>query len=104
MNATSIRIVREARILYWPWCAVTFVGIVPWLQRNLVLPPLLTSPGLFLASFAIGMSLLASVPLGSEFEHHALSLLLTQPGGRGRMWGEKISATIVATVAAALAF
>ena len=29
MNAKSIRLLKEARSLFWPWCAVALAGLLP---------------------------------------------------------------------------
>ncbi|MGO8735277.1 MAG: hypothetical protein ACLQVM_21070 [Terriglobia bacterium] len=95
MNAT--RILKEARPLFWPWCAVALSGVVPLVY------PLAWTPLIYLIGFFI-IPVLATLSLGNEFQHRTLSLLLSQPVGRMEIWGEKLSVTIVATVSAVLVF
>ncbi len=98
MNAKTTRILKEARPLFWPWCAVAAAGLLP-----LAHPPQsigwISPIGLFL-----GIPLLATLSLGDEFQHRTLSLLLSQPVGRMVIWGEKLSVTVVAVLSAGLVF
>jgi hypothetical protein len=98
MNAKATRILKEARPLFWPWCAVILTGALP-----LAHPPqpigLISAIGFFL-----GIPLLATLSLGNEFQHRTLSLLLAQPVGRMEIWGEKLSVTVVAVLSAVLVF
>ena len=54
--------------------------------------------------FFLGIPLLASLPLGDEFQHRTISLLLSQPIDRMKIWREKLSVTAVAAVSAFLVF
>ncbi len=103
MNAKTTRILKEARALFWPWCAVTLMGAVPLFQRQpryIVLGSNVTEISLIFC--LIGIALLANLSLGNEFQHRTLSLLLSQPVSRMEIWGEKMSVTIVAVLSAAL--
>ena len=71
MNALTTRILKEARPLLWPWCA----GALPLVYR-LGQTQLIWMIGLLV------VPLLATIPLGNEFQHRTLSLLLSQPIGR----------------------
>jgi hypothetical protein len=97
MNARTTRILKEARPLFWPWCAVILAGVLP-----LVHP--FWAPYIWVIGFFVGIPLLATLSLGNEFQHRTLSLLLSQPVGRMEIWGEKLSVTIVAIVSAVLVF
>src|SRR6267142_890873 len=112
MSAKSIRIVKEARSLFWPWCVVVFAGAL-----RLVNPshPELHGRGLSSAlhnfiepvsflGFFLGLPLLATLSLGNEFQHRTLALMLSQPVRRMEIWSEKFSVTIIAVVSAALVF
>ncbi len=109
MNAKTTRILKEARALLWPWCAVTIAGVLPlvhhqsgshggWTGWPLV------HEGIPVLGFFAGIPLLATLSLGNEFQHRTVSLLLTQPVSRTKIWGEKLSVTIVAVLSAALVF
>ena len=99
MTAKTTRILKEARPLLWPWCAVALAGVLPLLQ------PLhgIAEPIHFIG-FLVGLPLLATLSFGNEFQHRTLSLLLTQPVDRMQIWGEKLSVTAVAVLSAALVF
>ena len=97
MNAKATRILKEARPLFWPWCAVALAGALPLVY------PLDWTPLIYLLGFFV-VPLLATLSLGSEFQHRTLSLLLSQPVGRMEIWGEKLSVTIIAIVSAVLVF
>ena len=92
----SQRMYKEARPLFWPWCAVVLAGALP-LVRPLHSIAWISSFGILL-----GIPLLASVAIGNEFQHRTLSLLLSQPVRRIEIWREKLSVTVVAVVSAAL--
>jgi hypothetical protein len=66
MNASTTRMMKEGRALFWPWCFVTFAGALPWLLSLLgfSLGPL-AFPGQF--GFWVGIPLLATLSLGNEF-------------------------------------
>src|SRR5258708_23142863 len=111
MSAKSIRIVKEARSLFWPWCVVVFAGVLRLFEPS---NPALLGRGLFSAlhnfiepvsflGFFLGLPLLATLSLGNEFQHRTLALLLAQPIRRMEIWSEKFSVTIIAVVSAALA-
>jgi hypothetical protein len=92
------RILKEARPLFWPWCAVILAGVIP-LVRSLH-----SIEWISLFGFFLGIPLLATLSLGNEFQHRTLSLLLSQPVGRMEIWGEKLSVTVVAVLSAVLVF
>jgi hypothetical protein len=98
MNAKTTRILKEARPLFWPWCAVAAAGLLP-----LAHPPQLIE-WISLIGFFLGLPLLATLSLGNEFQHRTLSLLLSQPLDRMEIWGEKLSVTVVAVLSAVLVF
>jgi len=96
MNAQ--RMYKEAHPLFWPWCAVVAAALLP-----LAHPPQLMEL-IWPIGFFLGIPLLATLPLGNEFEHRTLSLLLSQPIRRTKIWGEKLSVTVVAVLSAVLFF
>src|SRR5438128_7999946 len=90
---------KEARALFWPWFAVvTIIGMLPWLISPLSSDRFQIS--LLVAS--VGITLLVTLPLGNEFQHRTLSVLLAQPISRMEIWAQKFSVTIVAVMSAAL--
>ncbi len=95
MNTT--RILKEARPLLWPWCAVALAGALPLVY------PFDVRALIILIGFLV-VPLMATLSLGDEFHHRTFSLLLSQPVGRMVIWGEKMSVTIVAIVSAVLVF
>jgi hypothetical protein len=97
MTAKTTRILKEARPLFWPWCAVAMAGALP-LVHPLDWGPLIVLIGFF------AVPLLATLSFGDEFQHRTFSLLLSQPVGRMDIWGEKLSVTVVAVVSAVLVF
>ncbi len=112
MNAKTMRILKEARSLFWPWCAVIIAGVLPLLKQSHSARMVggsvwgvlhLIEPISFLGFF-VGIPVLATLSLGNEFQHRTLQLLLSQPVGRMEIWGEKMSVTIVAVLSAALVF
>jgi len=112
MNAKTTRILKEARCLFWPWCAVIVAGTLPLVEQSRFAlirgGPLsgihhVIEPLSFLG-FVLGIPLLATLLLGNEFQHRTLQLLLSQPIGRMEIWAEKMSVTIVAVLSVALVF
>jgi len=110
---------KEARSLFLPWCAVSIVGVLPWLLSDFsfaehgVAYPLpyriayalyRLSPQISSVCFFMGIPLLATLSLGNEFQHRTLSLLLSQPVDRMKIWGEKFIVTMIAVVSAALVY
>ncbi len=96
MNARIIRMKKEARALFWPWCAVVIAGALPAILSNSY------TKKLCLISFFIGVPMLAALALGYEFHQRTFSLWLTQPFSRKQLWGEKISVMLAAALSAAL--
>ncbi len=84
LNPQAIRLKKEARALFWPWCAIMIAGALP-----IVVPHVYAEPFSFL-SFFMGVPLLASLSLGNEFREHTLSLWLSQPRSRMQLWWEKM--------------
>jgi ABC-type transport system involved in multi-copper enzyme maturation permease subunit len=98
MTAKTTRLLKEARPLFWPWCAVIVAGVL------LLAHPPQSIGWISPIGFFLGIPLLATLSLGNEFQHRTLSLLLSQPVGRMVIWGEKLSVTIVAVLSAVLVF
>ena len=102
MYLQNRRVLKEARALFWPWCAITFAGLLPLLP----LPSGIGDVSLLIATagFWIGIPLMATLSLGNEFQHRTLSLMLSQPVDRGRIWGEKSTVTICAVLSTLLVY
>jgi hypothetical protein len=98
MNAKTTRIFKEARPLFWPWCAVLCAGALTLLH-----PPYPLGEVSHLV-FVLGILLLATLPFGNEFQNRTFSLLLSQPISRMQIWREKLSITAIAVFTAALVF
>src|ERR1035438_106068 len=110
MNPTTIRLFKEARTLFPMWCAVTIAGSLRLVQRSwpggmngIFGYPNAIEAATFLG-FCVGIPLLATLALSSEFQYGTFHSLLSQPIDRLRIWGEKMSVTIVAVLSAALVF
>ena len=95
MEPRIVRIKKEARALFWPWCAVTGMGALPFL-----LPHSSTAAKLNLLSFFFGLPLLATLSLGNEFYHRTFSLWLSQPVSRIQLWSEKTGVMSAAVLSA----
>lgn len=95
MAARIVRIKKEARALFWPWCAVTLAGALPFFFPNSSVAAKFN-----LLSFFFGLPILATLSLGNEFYHHTFSLWLTQPVSRMRLWSEKTGVMIAAVLSA----
>jgi hypothetical protein len=96
MNAH--RMYKEARPLFWPWCAVVLAAAAPLVLR------LHSAVAISRICFLLGVPLLATFSFGIEFQHRTLPLLLSQPAERMRIWGEKMGVTLAAVLSTALVF
>jgi ABC-type transport system involved in multi-copper enzyme maturation permease subunit len=96
MSARIIRLKKEVRALFWPWCATVLVGASPMVVSHNYAEPF------SFISFFIGVPLLATLSFGNEFHHRTLSLWLSQPLSRRQLWAEKMSVMFPAVLSAAL--
>src|SRR6516165_2907916 len=83
MSARMVRIKKEMRALFGPWCAVVIAGALPVIMPHSytavrVMPAGLAESLSFL-SFFFGVPLLATLSLGDEFRYGTLSLWLARP-------------------------
>ena len=97
-NARIVRLKKEARALFWPWCAVMVAGALPML-----FPHSSAAAKVNILGFFFGIPLLATLSLGNEFYHRTFSLWLTQPASRLQLWGDKMSVMCAAVLSAGLA-
>jgi hypothetical protein len=106
MSAQNIRIMKEARALFWPWVAVMLVAVsralLSTLRFNYGTPMLLADGGI--AGFYLGPPLLAALSFGNEFQYRTVSVLLAQPVARLQIWREKLAVMLVAVLAVSLAY
>jgi hypothetical protein len=91
-------IMKEARPLFWPWCAVMLTGLVSLIR------PLHSINWIGPFGIVLGIPLLATLPLGNEFQNRTLSLLMSQPIGRTKIWAEKLFVSFLAVASAALVY
>ena len=96
------RIRKEFRALLAPWLlALLLASTALWWRPG-------TSENaawiLWLASFSLGMVLLAVAAFGKEFSHGTILALLAQPISRSRLWLEKAGVLALAMLAVLLAF
>ena len=96
MNARVF--IKEGRPLFWPWCAVMLTGFVSLIR------PLQAVDWLGVLGIVLGVPLLATLPFGNEFQNRTLSLLLSQPVGRVRVWIEKSCIAFLAVASVVLVF
>lgn len=96
LSARTVRLKKEVRALFWPWCATLLSGASP-----IVLPHRYGEPLSFI-SFFIGVPLLAMLSLGNEFHHHTFTLWLSQPLSRTELWAEKMIVMFPAVLSAGL--
>lgn len=90
-----VRIKKEARALFWPWCAVMLAGALPFF-----FPHSSAAAKFNLLSFFFGLPILATLSLGNEFYHHTFSLWLSQPVNRVQLWSEKMGVMTAAVLCA----
>ena len=96
MSAAVIRMRKEARALAWPWGAVVLGGVLPLILRHAY------AESVNALTIAIGIPLLATLPLGNEFEQRTFALWLAQPANRGQLWAEKTGVMFAAVLSAAM--
>jgi len=98
MTAKTTRLLKEARPLLLPWCAVTVAALLPLVNRRDF------TFSISMIGFWAGIPLLATLALGNEFQYRTLPLLLAQPVGRMEVWREKLRVTAVAVLSTVLVF
>ncbi len=98
MSATTVRIKKEARALFWPWCGMMAAGL---LAVAPAIPHGLAEGARVLVLF-VGIPLLAALTFGNEFTHHTFALLLVQPVDRSRIWREKLLVSAGAAISIGL--
>ena len=100
MTAQNIRVMKEARALFWPWCAVMLLGLLHLSGvRSRFYDVDLTVVG-----FLIGVPLLSALSFGNEFQYRTASLLLAQPTSRLQIWREKLAVMLIAVLSVTLVY
>jgi hypothetical protein len=91
---------KEVRQLAWPWMFVTLAGVLSLIRLPRMgflstahLPEIIIAAGAFL-----GIPLLATLPIGAEFQHRTFGLQLAQPIPRGELWRLKMMVTAAAVL------
>jgi hypothetical protein len=102
MNGTNTRLLKEARALFWPWCAVMLVGVSGPLIGTHTFGIEIGYLGIL--GFYLGVPFLAALPFGNEFQYRTVPALLAQPSERLQIWREKLDITLVAIVAVVLVY
>jgi hypothetical protein len=100
MTAQNLRIMKEARSLFWPWSAVMLVGL-------LHLSGVRSGFGevdLTVVGFLIGVPLLSALSFGNEFQYRTASFVLSQPTSRLQIWREKLAVMLIAVLSVTLLY
>lgn len=116
MSPQNTRILKEVRLLFWPWLVITVIGLIaaPCEFNSSAAVSLAcrvefaVTIRLFkqfsLLVLLLGLPLLTTMSFGTELQDGTLSLLLSQPLERRKIWFEKLSVTAVAVSSAAFAY
>src|SRR6266851_263435 len=95
MISRLVRIKKETRALFWPWCAVMIAGALP-----IFFPHSSPAAKLNFLSFFFGIPVLATLSFGNEFYYRTFSLWLTQPVSRMQLWADKMIVMCAAVLSA----
>jgi hypothetical protein len=107
MTAHSIQLRKEARQLLWSWLLLILGGL---LSLNRVSPSLYSWGPILLLNWLppigcfLGIPLLATLPIGIEFQNGTLTSLLAQPLERRQLWRQKITVSLIAILPVALLY
>jgi hypothetical protein len=94
------RIIKEVRLLFWPWCLIVAAALLPLLRDTFDWSKDFAIISCSIGFFA-GIPFLSALSLGSEFHHRTFAMLLGQPAERARIWAEK-QAVLLAGLACAI--
>src|SRR5216683_851660 len=95
MISRLVRIKKETRALFWPWCAVMIAGALP-----IFFPHSSPAAKFNFLSFFFGIPVLATLSFGNEFYYRTFSLWLTQPVSRMQLWADKMIVMCAAVLSA----
>ena len=96
----NVRLKKEFQSLFWPWLAVTSIGLLPlvtFFLRPLGLKlSIQSAQSIATSSYLLGVTLLAAMLFGIEFQQRTFPQLLSQPYHKIQIWRDKISAAAIA--------
>src|SRR5262245_57176728 len=103
MSVQILRLKKEARAIFWPWCAIVLARLLLYLPIHPESTGVFLTQGLLdalVGAFWLGIPLLAALPFGIEFQHQTMGLLFSQPMDRREIWHEKWLVMVSAIVSA----
>src|SRR5438128_5927016 len=105
MTSQSIRMMKEARLLAWPFTGITLAALFSLMVHASGMTSVAPAVWHFIESgiFA-GIPLLAAIALGAEFQYNTLGLALAQPLERSEYWQSKFNAIVLEVLPAAVLF
>src|SRR5437868_15512919 len=103
MTAQSIRMMKEARLVAWPFMAITLAALFAFTSRisDMTSVPIEVRGFIELCVF-VGIPLLATVIFGAEFQYNTISLALALPLNRSDFWQSKFTALVFTVLPAAV--
>jgi hypothetical protein len=103
MSAIRTQTRKESRAVFPLWLLVALAGLIP---RFPFQSPVIAGLWEFLsvAGFYAGIPLLATLPLGYEFQSKTFSSLLAQPADRRRIWATKMLVVGLTVLSAGFAY
>src|SRR5437870_1669216 len=106
MTPQNTRILKETRMLFWPWCLVMAVGVLrlAGIRSDAHHPPYMDVGNVSAFAFFIGFPFLIALSFGEEFQQRTLATLLTQPLSRLHIWREKLVVLLAAIISASLIY
>ncbi|HLH32834.1 MAG TPA: hypothetical protein VKY31_16650, partial [Terriglobia bacterium] len=104
MSGQNIRIMKEVRGLFWPWCLVTALSMLHVFDTTQSRGFSAWMASVSAYGFFVGIPLLAVLPFGNEFQYRTISSLLAQPVGRVQIWTEKLVVMLAAAVSASFVY
>ena len=88
---THPRLRKETLVLFWPWCAVMLaLGVVMLWNYLFTIRYWDVTLHTGAPVLGLGVTFLAALSFGSEFQSRTLPMLLSQPCSRLRLWSEKM--------------
>src|SRR5215813_3357276 len=108
MTALPIQLRKEVRQIFWPWLLLILGGLLSLVHISPTQD--LWSPVSYLLEWLpaigcfLGIPVLATLPIGSEFQHGTLASLLAQPVDRNQLWMQKTAVSLIPMIPVALLF
>ncbi len=96
------RTVKEVRLLFWPWCLMTFAGLVPQIKFFLTDGRSDLPEGVAVFGFFGGAAFLTALSFRPAQLICPPALLSGEGANRHKIWSEKMAVVVVATVCAGL--